>query len=285
MAAVSPVSPWTPSPTCPSDVRTCLVWELDPVRARPGRACRARRRRRRRPGSPRSCWSGGRAGGCCTSTTSRPGSCSTRRRRTSPAPASFPTAPVERGRGAAGDRAGLRGVRRRRARPGADAGDGQGPAEAGRHPGGRVLRRAAARRRPTACLLPVGVPPAGRVQDRTGRTRGTRGCGSTCKSVLTWREEMEAALARLLGAVRPGRAAARGRRGRLAGAARPRRGSAVTATACRERADLVDPQHAGVRVAPRARGRAAARRRRSPRRPRRGRPGRRAARRRSGLVT
>ena len=77
-------------------------------------------------------------------------------------------------------------------------GDTRAPAAAGR---GRRPTATACCRRTTCC---------GSASRPTGRTRATRGCGWSCKSAVTWRDEVESALERLLGRRTPG--AAPGRR-------------------------------------------------------------------------
>jgi GNAT superfamily N-acetyltransferase len=59
----------------------------------------------------------------------------------------------------------------------------------------RTCRPAAAWCPPTSCW-----PWASR---RCGRTTSSRGCGSTCAAPLSWREDMEVALERLLGSMNP----------------------------------------------------------------------------------
>ena len=80
-------------------------------------------------------------------------------------------------------------------------GDGQGPHPA-RRQGHRGLRRPAAGSRARACCPRTTCSRW--ASRRSARTTTTRGCGSSSRTVLTWREDVEVALERLLGSMTPG---------------------------------------------------------------------------------
>ena len=80
-------------PDLPDPCRQCVVWELDPVAAA-ARPRRATPRSRRRPGSPQRCWSGARAAGSPTSTTTPPGFVLYAPPTFVPRSLAFPTSPV-----------------------------------------------------------------------------------------------------------------------------------------------------------------------------------------------
>ena len=56
------------------------------------------------------------------------------------------------------------------------------------------------RRAPAGCLLPADFL-GGWASRPTARTRRTRGCGWSCARRVTWRDEVEAAMEKLVGAV------------------------------------------------------------------------------------
>ena len=107
------------------------------------------------------------------------------------------------GRRAADD--GVRRTRRTRRRARADAGAGHGPrpdrARRDRAPSRRSVTPAAGRR--AAALLPVDFLAQRGLQDPPRRTRTTPRMRMDLRTALTWKDEVEAALEKLLGAVRP----------------------------------------------------------------------------------
>ena len=109
--------------------------------------------------------------------------------------------------GLPGRRAAQHGVgaprpRRRRARPDAGAGDGPRPGQARRHRGGRGVRRHPRPGPARRCVVPADF--LGSVGFKTHRPHGTTPrMRMDLRTALTWRTEVEAALERLVGAVRP----------------------------------------------------------------------------------
>ena len=174
--------------------------------ARPGTP-RARRRAGRGEGGldvGASCATGARAAASCSSTTGRSATRSTRRRRTCPGAGAFPTAPVSAdavllsavyvepdARGGGLGRMLVQGMARDLIeRGGIEAveafGDTRGPGR----PGAR------------SCVDPVDFLTS--VGFKTQRAHATTPrMRMDLRSALSWREELEAALERLLGAVRP----------------------------------------------------------------------------------
>ena len=194
----------------PDEVRSCVFWELDPVR-------RARAEHAGEAADEKEAWlsrvlldwgSCGRVayvdGEAVGFVRLRAADVLPRRRRDADRTG-------RRGRGAARDRARAPGARRRRDRPDAHAERGQGPDQARRDP-----RRRGVRGHPRAaqgpavdhgsCVLPadyllrVGFKTQ-RAHPRYPRMR------LELKSAVTWRAEVEHALERLLGVVRPARPA------------------------------------------------------------------------------
>ena len=95
--------------------------------------------------------------------------------------------------------------------PGADAGGREGPGQAGRDPGGRGDRGHPGRRRGErgsdtygGCVLPADYLLGVGFKTHRPHARYPR-MRLELRSVVTWRDEVESALERLLGAVRPAR--------------------------------------------------------------------------------
>ncbi len=166
---------------------------------------------RRRPGSPRCCASGARAVGWSLVDDVPVGYRDLRaRRRSCRAPPSFPTAPVSPDAVLLTDAVRRPEHARRRAGPDAGAGHGARPGQARRDRRRRGVRRHPRPGAAAGCVLPVGLPRRGGLQDPAGARRRPRGCGWTCAPRVTWRDEVEPALERLVGCCVPARESARG---------------------------------------------------------------------------
>ena len=181
----------------PEPVPVLPVLGAGPGTPRAGRGPAAARRT---PGSRRCCASGAPAAGWPWSTTRRSATSSTPRRRSCPARRASRRRRSRRTR-CCSPRVRRPGARGRRAGPDAGAGHGPRPDRARRHQGGRGVRRhprAAGRLR--ACRWTSSAAWASRPSGRTATTPRMR---MELRSTLTWKDEVEAALERLLGVVRP----------------------------------------------------------------------------------
>ena len=168
----------------PRACRSCLFWELDPVR-RQRAADAGEARAEKEAWVSRCCWSGAPAAGWRYVDDEPAGYVLYAPAVYLPGRRRVPDRAGQRGRGAAGDRDGLPRVRRRRARPGADADRREGPGQARRHPGDGGVRRhprppGAATRRATAAACCRPTTCCGWASRPTGRTRATRGCAWSC---------------------------------------------------------------------------------------------------------
>ena len=196
--------------------RSCVFWQLDPVRRERVAAVTGTRRTRSTPGSRWCCASGARAGGWCWSTACPRASRSTRPRPSCRGPRSFATAPVsadavlltqvyvapDARRGGLGrmlvqgmardlmERGGIKAVEA--------FGDTRGD------PGWDTHRPPRDHARGSRCVASVEF--LGSVGFKTHRPHARHPrMRMDLRSALTWRDEVEAALEKLIGVVRPTR--------------------------------------------------------------------------------
>ena len=155
---------------------------------------------RRRPGSPACCWSGAPAAGSSTATSCRSGFVLYAPPTAVPRASAFPTSPVSPDAVAAHRLPRAAGVPRRRARPDAGAGRGQGPDPA-RRQGHRGVRRRPAGRGRATCVVPADFLLQRRLQDRPPAPALAAAAPGAAHARSAWKEDVEAALERLLGTV------------------------------------------------------------------------------------